>query len=42
MDRTRAEGVMFVNGDLHYSDCAVINDDTVPYHPCDITLNALN
>ena len=42
MDRTRAEGVMFVNGDLHYSDCAVINDDTVPYHLWDITSNALN
>ena len=42
MDRTRAEGVIFVNGDLHYSDCAVINDDIVPYHLWDITSNALN
>ena len=42
IDSTGAEGVMFVSSDLHYSDCAVINNDTVPYHPRDITSNALN
>ena len=42
INRTGVGGVMFVSGDLHHSDCAAINDDIVPYHPCDITSNALN
>ena len=42
INRTGAEGVMFVSGDPHYSDYAVIHDDTVPYPLWDMTSSALN
>ena len=41
IDQTKAEGVMFLSGDPHYSDYAMINEG-VPYPLWDITSSALN
>ena len=42
LDRPQAESVLFASGDPHYSDYAVINDDTVPFPLWDITRSAFN
>lgn len=41
IDQTKVEGVMFLSGDPHYSDYAMINEG-VPYPLWDITSSALN
>lgn len=42
IEQTGAEGVMFVSGDPHYSDYALIDDASVPYPLWDMTSSALN
>ena len=41
IENTKAEGVMFLSGDPHYSDYAMINDG-VPYPFWDMTSSSLN